>query len=339
MSKPQSPAYADSHDLFIEQDLKVGFILSPQFTLIAFASFIDCLRHAADEADYSRQIFCKWRVIAPKIEPVTSSCGVELLPQAQFPDPKTFTYIVVVGGLIPDCLNLCEQTYRFLSSARLQHVPIVGLCTGSFILARAGFLEGRHCAVHFEHRKQFAEMFPAAYPVTDKSFINADNVITCPGGIAPLDLAFALIEEHCGKARAVKGITSLLVNHHPVTHHGFLRPYDNLTYCGNWRVEQAVHLMQRHISAPFRINQLASRLDTSTRELNRAFKQYAGETPLQIWRKIRLAHGHWLLLNSARNITQIAMECGFADAAHFSRWFKQQYRERPSVFRQYRRKV
>ena len=50
--------------------------------------------------------------------------------------------------------------------------------------------------------------------------------------------------------------------------------------------------------------------------------KYAGKPPAAVWREIRLAHGHWLLVNSSRTVTQIALECGFADGAHFSRWFK-----------------
>ena len=57
----------------VKPDLQIGFILSPKFTLIAFASFIDCLRHAADESDRSRQIHCRWNVISPDNSAVEAS--------------------------------------------------------------------------------------------------------------------------------------------------------------------------------------------------------------------------------------------------------------------------
>jgi len=320
-------------------DIKVGFILSPQFTMIAFASFIECLRHAADEADYSRQIFCGWSVVAPDLEPVQASCGVQVLPQQLFPDPQTFDYIVVVGGLLPGCLEHPQETYEYLRVARACKVSIIGLCTGSFVLAEAGFLDGLKSAVHFEHRQQLVAMYPAVIPITDQMYINEGGVITCPGGTTSLDLAFTLIETHCGKARAVKGITSLLVDRRRAQHHIPHRLFDKLTVCGNWRVEQSVDLMQRNISRPFGIAGLAQRLGTSARELNRAFNSCTAESPAAIWRKIRLAHGHWLLINTTRTVTEIALECGFSDTSHFSRWFKTIYSESPLVFRRQRRET
>ena len=255
----------------IEPDIKVGFILAPKFTLVSFASFIDCLRHAADEADRSRQIFCGWQVIAPSLEPVEASCGVELIPQAVFPDPVGFDYIVVVGGLLPWCLDLPAETYDYLRSVRRNNVSLIGLCTGSFILANAGLLNGYECAVHFEHRQQFADLFPKVRPIADQYYLNDRGLITCIGGIAPLDLAASVVKEHCGKARAVKGLVSLLADQQRADHFIPNRPYDHLTVCGDWRVEQSIEMMERNFSRPFPIGELARRLGSSLRELNRSF--------------------------------------------------------------------
>jgi transcriptional regulator GlxA family with amidase domain len=323
----------------IEPDVKVGFILAPKFTLVAFASFIDCLRHAADEADRSRQIFCSWKVIAPTLEPIEASCGVEITPQSVFSDPAGFDYVVVVGGLLPWCLKLPPEAYDYLRSVRSKNVSLIGLCTGSFILANAGLLDDHECAVHFEHRQQFAELFPKARPVADQLYLHDRGLVTCVGGIAPLDLAASVIKQHCGEARAVKGLVSLLADRQRTAHFIRNRPYDHLTACGDWRVEQAIEMMERNFSRPFLIEELARRLGSSLRELNRSFLRQAGDSPSVVWRKIRLSHGHWLLLNTNRSATQIAYECGFTDAAHFSRWFKRTYGEAPNAFRLHRKRV
>ena len=318
-------------------DLRVGFILSPKFTLLPLASFIDCMRHAADEGDRSRQLFCSWKVIGPERESITASCGLQVMVQEVFPDPSEFDYIVVVGGLLPGCLELPDQTYGYLQAARAANVAVAGLCTGSFILATAGLLDGRICAVHFEHAKQLTAMFPKVRTVTDQPFVIDGDVITCPGGTAALDLAAALVEEHCGKVRAVKGLISMLAVNHREDRHTEFRPYGNLAVCGNWRVEKSIELMERNVSRPFGIAELAHRLGSSVRELNRAFADRAGDSPTSIWRKMRLAHGRWLLINTSRTVTQIAFECGFSDAAHFSRWFRRAYGEAPNSFRRQRR--
>lgn len=328
-----------SPPITVEPDLRVGFILSPRFTLLSFAGFVDCLRHAADEADHSRQIHCSWSVIAPSLEPVEASCGVHVIPLEIFPDPTSFDYVIVVGGLLPWCLDQPRETYDYLRTAYASNISVAGLCTGSFVLAKAGLLDGRRCAVHTEHYQHFVRLFPSALPETDQIYVNDQGLYTCPGGTTALDLAFSLIEEHCGKARALKGLMSLLVEKHRAALHVPHRPYEKLTACGNWRVERSIDLMGRYISRPFSIEQLADRIGSSYRELARAFSRRAGQSPAAIWRKMRLSHGHWLLLNTARTVTRIAHECGFADGAHFSRWFKREYGEPPARFRRHRRSV
>lgn len=317
----------------LEPDLRVGFILSPKFSLLPFAGFIDCLRHAADEADRSRQIYCRWSVIAPSLHAIQASCGVRIMPQEVLPEPTCFDYVVVVGGVLPWALNHPPETYSYLRHANEEEVPIIGLCTGSFILAAAGLMDGLRCAVHFEHERQMMQLFPKVIPVTDEVYVMDHAMITCPGGTAAIDLSVALITEHCGKARAIKGLMSLLVDNHRFAHHVPQRPYEKLLECGDWRVERAVRLMQGNLNRPFGVEALARRTGSSLRELDRAFARHVGEKPVTFWRKMRLTHGHWLLINTNRTITQIAHECGFADTAHFSRWFKRTYCESPNAFR------
>ena len=321
----------------IEPDMRVGFILSPRFTLTPFAAFIDCLRHAADEADFSRQIYCRWEIVAPTMDPVTASCGVEVRPHAPLPDDATFDHLVVVGGLLPASLEHPEATLRYLRYAYAHKTTIVGLCTASFVLAKAGLLDNRRCALHFEHVNQFRQMFPRAMPEADQVFVNDGEIITSPGGTSAIDVALTLIEACCGKARAVKALASLLVDRHRADHHMPHRPYGHLATCGNRHVERAVSLMEKHLARPVSVRRLAQRLGISERELNRAFAKFAGDTPAALGRKMRLAHGHWLLVNTTRTVTQIAADCGFADAAHFCRWFGTVYGETPSRFRLSRR--
>ncbi len=335
-SQPIDAEAGSGVDVPVPPDLRVGFILAPKFTLIAFASFIDCLRHAADEADRSRQIHCQWSVIAPSGRSVEASCGMQVAPGADLPEPGKLDYVVVVGGLLPDCLALPADTYDYIRSAHTSGISIIGICTGGFILAEAGLLEGRECAVHIDHRHQLVDMFPLVHPVTDRSFVRDGRILTCPGGTAAIDLAYALIEEHCGRARAVKSLMSLLVEKQRAAHQMPIRPYQELAACGDWRVEKAVELMERHALAPFGIQELAQRIGSSTRGLNRSFARTAGSAPGAIWRGIRLTHAHWMLLNSHRSVTDIALECGFADLAHFSRWFRNEYGEAPAAFRRAR---
>ena len=320
----------------IKPDFEVAFILCPNFTLVPFAGFIDSLRHASDEADFGRQIYCRWSVVGPDLSPIRASCGVSVTPTNTFDSLGNVDYLVVAGGQLPMCMDVPEETLSVLRTAYNTGTKIIGLCTGSFIIARAGLLNGKRCAVHSEHRKQFLSLFPETHPEIDKIFLRDRGVITCPGGTSALDLAFSIIESHSGKSRAVKALTSLLVDNRRAEHHMPHRPYRHLSSCGNWRVEQAVALMERNISNPHTIEALAERIGATDRELHRAFQKIARNSPSAIYRDMRLSHGHWLLTNTSRTVTHIAMECGFSDAAHFCRWFKKKYGEPPKRLRSQR---
>lgn len=315
-------------------DLRVGFILAPRFSLLPVASFLDALRHAADEADFSRQIYCTWKIIGPAgSSNVSSSCGIEVGIEATYDDPREFDHVIVAGGQLPYCLDVPQSTLDFIVATRRAGVGLVGLCTGSYILAEAGVLEGLRCSVHIEHERQFRILYPETTPVTDQLIVEDHGILSCPGGSTGLDLAFSIIRKSCGRARAVKALTSLMIGRDRTAEIAPDREYAYLTTCGHDKVEKALGIMESYLSMPFPISELASMLNISKSGLQAAFMRHAGVGPQEVWRNIRLSYSRWLLLNTNRAITQIAFECGFSDAAHFSRWFQRKFEHSPSKFR------
>ena len=322
----------------LEPAMRVGFILCPKFSLLPVASFLDALRHAADKSDFGRQIYCTWKTIGPtEGEVVISSCGLAAQVDSPFPDPKEFDYIVVAGGHLPDCLDIAEETLEYIRRAKAESVSLVGICTGSFGLAKAGVMDNTRCAVHVEHSRQMLALFPNTIPVTDQILVVDKDVSTCPGGSTALDLAFSLIRQRCGRARAIKSLTSLMVGRERAAELAPDREYAHLFSCGNSKVENAMGIMESHLASPFSINELAAKVNISANGLLAAYQRHAGESPMQVWRNIRLSHSRWLLLNTNRTVTQISYECGFSDCAHFSRWFQKKFACAPSKFRSERK--
>ena len=320
----------------IEPDIRVAFVLSPQFTLLPFAGFIDAMRHSADEGDRSRQIFCRWECVAATLDPIAASCGIEVLPWRTFGDPGAYDYVVVVGGLLSAFDQHHPQTFEFLRRAHARGVSIVGLCTGSFALAEAGLMRGRRCAVHIHHRQQLLESYNEVIPVVNEMYVQDEKLITSPGGTAAIDLAVEILSEHSGRNRGMKGMTALVVDEHRGAHHVGRLPFQDLEECGEWRVETAVRLMRQNLRDPCSINRLAQMVGSTVRQLDRSFRRHADRTPQSLWREMRLQHARWRLMNSNRSITQIAHECGFADSSHFSRWFKRVFKQPPQSYRKTR---
>ena len=163
-------------------EFRVGLVLAHDFTLSAFANFVDVLRLAADEGDRSRPIRCSWSVLSVDMAPIRSSCGVAVTPQERLGDPSRFDYIVLVGGLIDEVGRLLPVHADYLRRAADQSVPLVGLCTGSFLLHSAGLMHGYRCCVSWFHHNDFLEQFDGLVPVSDRIFVVDRDRLTAPAG-------------------------------------------------------------------------------------------------------------------------------------------------------------
>lgn len=326
-----------AEDSSVRPDVRFAFILVPDFTLLPFAGFIDAVRHSADDRDYSRQIYCRWTCIAAEMKPVRSSCGVEVMPWKTFDDPENYDYIVVVGGLLPSFGQLHPSTFDFLREAGRKGVRLVGLCTGSFALAKAGLMDGRRCAVHVDHRDELLSGYPTIIPEINETYVFDRNTITCPGGSAAIDLAVTILSHHCGSSRGAKALAALVVDQHRKALRFNSAQFQELEQCGDLRVERTVIAMRQALSEPVSIDKLARSLSISRRQLDRVFKEKTGKSPQELWRHMRLEHARWRLVNTSRSVTEIAHECGFSDCAHFVRWFKRMYGNNPGDYRARRR--
>lgn len=312
--------------------LRVGFILLPHFTLLPFAAFIDSLRLAADEGDQSRQVNCSWTVMGEDLAEIESSCGVSMRPWETYRDPEEFDYIVVVGGLLHQGPTTSPKLLSYLRKAAERQVTMVGLCTGSFALIRAGLMAGRRCCVSWFHYKDLLAEISDVIPVSNCLYVDDGDRITCSGGAAAADLALAIIERHLGSNWARKSLSILLMDQArtPTT----AQPQPTGTQdVRDLRVRRALSIMEQNMSRALSSEEVANSLNISCRQLERLFVQSTGQSLQKNYRAIRLGYGLWLLQNSERSITDISQECGFADTAHFSRACRSQFSHTPSELR------
>ncbi|AWC21280.1 Carnitine catabolism transcriptional activator [Aminobacter sp. MSH1] len=313
--------------------LSVGFILARRFTLCAFANFVDVLRLAADEGDRSRQILCEWTVLSDTMSPMASSCGVMVQPNERLGDPRKHDYIVVVGGLIDEIPNLSPEYTRYLQKAAASKVPLVGVCTGAFILHRAGLMDGYRCCVSWFHHADFLEQFDGLKPVSDQIFIVDRDRLTCSGGASSAHLAAYLVEKHVGHAQARKSLHIMIID-------DALRaekpqpgiPLDLATDDG--LVKKALLLMQQNIAAPLSAADVARRLGANRRQLERHFQRAVGMPPTLAYKIMRLEYAEFLLRHTENSVTQVATSTGFCDSSHFIRAFRERRGVTPAVFRE-----
>jgi len=317
-----------------EAKLSVAFILLHEFTLFAFSGFVDALRIAGDEYDNSRQRECRWTVIAPTLQPVRANCGVQIAPWESFPDPSQFDYVVVIGGRMEPQRNTDPRILEYLRRVAEQEGSIVGVCTATFVLARAGVMKGRRCCVHWNARSDFEEEFPGLAVESDTIFLEDGDRITCPGGQSSADVALYLIGKHCGAASARKAAAGMVIENMRGTRTP--QPHAEASWYGDIRrplVRRAITIMDRFISKDLSVTEIAKRLQVSNNTLYRAFEQAVGESPARFFRIMRLAHGHWSLHHTNMSIAQIAHVYRFSDASHFTRMHRLLYDMTPAQAR------
>ena len=316
----------------VRPPLRVGVILARHFTLSAFAVFVDHLRLAADEGDRSRPLHVQWSIMASRAQSVPASCGVLLEPTSPLLPPETLDYIVVIGGILHAGPQIDEPTMRYLREVGATSVPLIGICTGSFILCRAGLMKGRRSCVSWYHYQDFLEEFPSCGVIADRLFLVDGPRITCAGGAGAAALATYLIEQHLGRAAAHKASQVLLFDR--PRSGGEAQPHPPLSETvAEPRVRRALMLMEQNLARPIAVADIAGQLGLSARQLERLCQQHMGMAPASLYRQLRMRYANWLIENTDRSVTDIANEAGFADCAHFSRQFKDAYGLSPSTRR------
>ncbi len=332
MPHPGGVQRAAAADRATRVPLRVGVILAEHFTLSAFAVFIDHLRLAADEGDRSRPLNVQWSIMSHRQESVPASCGVLIEPTTRFLAPETLDYVVVIGGILHAGPQIDDATTRYLREVAATATPLIGICTGSFILCRAGLMRGRRSCVSWYHYQDFLEAFPDHDVVADRLFLADGPRITCAGGAGAAALATHLIEKHLGSAVAQKASQVLLFDRPRAGSDAQPHPPMSETV-SEPRVRRALLIMEQHLNRPIAIASVADELGMSVRQLERLCREHVGLGPASLYRQLRMRYANWLIENTDRSVTEIAIEAGFADCAHFSRQFKDAYGLSPSTRR------
>jgi len=300
-------------------ELRVGIIPLKNFTMLAFAGFIDTLRLAADEGDRSRQIRCQWTIMSEGRQSVRASNGTIIQPTSDLTNAPRFDYVVVVGGTLHETDRDSPVLSAYLKDVA-ETTPLVGLCNGVLTLARAGLMKGRRACVSWFHHLDYVAEFPELALVSDRMFLVDGNRITCPGGVSSIHLASWLVEKHLGVGAAAKGLRIMLED--SAADGAATQPLpalDIFTKTRDQRVRKAVLAMERMLDRSLELADLARLAGSTPRHLSRLFVTELGLTPKAALERMRLAKARRLITDTGWSIAQIAVECGFADASHLTR--------------------
>ncbi len=249
-------------------------------------------------------------------------------PEAGIRDAGRLDFLFVCGGLDVR-LSSDKRVIDWLRSLARRHVTLGGLCTGSYLLARARLLDGYSATIHWENISGMREEFPRI-DSTDELFVIDRERITCSGGIAPLDMMLTLISQQCGIELAA-AVSEEFIHERIRNFNDHQRdPLKLYIGVGNPKLIEAARLMEANIEEPMSLDEVAYYIGVSRRQLERLFKRYLNVVPTRYYLQLRLTRARRYLLQTSRSIAEIAVACGFVSAPHFSRCYRELFGRTPS---------
>ena len=310
---------------------RFAFLLVNHFTLVSMSSAIEPLRLANRVA--GKEIY-GWRTLAECGGPILASDGLSVNADYDIEDPAAVAGIdilIVCGGWNIEA-NATDTVIRWLRSLAGKKLEFGSICTGSYVLAAAGLLDGYRCSVHWENMGPMTDLFPKVHVSRNVYTIDRDR-FTCSGGTAPIDMMLHLIARECG-AEVSAGVADQLV-YERVRRAGEHQriPLKHLVGNQSEKLVIAVELMEANIREPISHVDIAEYTGVSRRQLQRLFERYLKCTPSRYYAQIRLARARELLHQTSMSLVEISALTGFVSSSHFSKSYKDLFGHSPSAER------
>ncbi|HXV25800.1 MAG TPA: GlxA family transcriptional regulator [Alphaproteobacteria bacterium] len=303
---------------------QIGFLLLPNFSMIAFASAVESLRLANRTS--GRALYA-WTLISRDGQPVKASNGISFNPDASIDTAPAVEMLILCSG-IGGHLYTDKAAFSWLRRLDRQGTIIGALCTGSHVLARAGLLDGYRCTIHWENITSFTEEFPEI-EVTNELFEIDGNRFTCSGGTAALDLMLNLIGRQHGHTLAT-AVSDQFIHERIRDEHDHQRMALTARLgVRHPKLIQVIKLMEQNLEEPLDRADLAQRVDLSTRQLERLFGKYLSRSPARYYLELRLGRARLLLLQTNMSVIDVALACGFVSASHFSKCYRDFFGKTP----------
>src|SRR5689334_7686451 len=265
---------------------------------------------------------------------ITASSGFRFLPDVAYAALRgDVDTLLVVGGRGVDAQLADPAVLRWLRKMAGRVRRIGSVCTGAFLLAEAGILDGRAATTHWSRAAELARRFARVRVEEDRIWVRDGNVYTSAGVSAGMDLALALIEEDVG-AEVALGVARAMVMY-------LRRPGDQSQYSAPLRLQAAetpslrelVAWATEHPGGDLSVPALARRVGKSPRQLTRVFRKVLGLAPAEAVEQLRVEAARRALQQSAAGLEEIAARCGFGSAEILRRAFLRALHVTPSAYR------
>ncbi|KJV35737.1 GlxA family transcriptional regulator [Luteibacter yeojuensis] len=306
---------------------RVGYVLSDSFQMMALGT--QAVFEFANQLVGSE--YYRVQVYAPGGGPVRSSIGTAVATEALTARTPADTWMIP-GLYDPTTTPADPAVLDFLAGRAQRARRIAGLCTGGFMLAEAGLLDGRRATTHWIYADAMRERFPGVLIEPDRIFVTDGPMWTSAGMTAGLDLALGLVEKDLG-SDITRALAHRLVMPHRrsggQTQHSemlMLAPRSD-------RIQDTLDYARRNLSQALGVDELAAVAHLSPRQFSRVFTAETGESPARAVEKLRLEAARTMIEQSRHSLEVVARETGFRDRRHLREVFLRGYGIPPQAVR------
>ena len=272
-------------------------------------------------------------VMAEKSGPVSTLSGLQIIADQSFSQiNKDYDTLLIPGG-DPEASLANTQVVELIKDMAPRVRRLASVCTGAFLLAESGLLDGCSATTHWNHCSEFAEKYPQVNLEPDRIFIKEGNILTSGGITSGIDLALAMVEEDWGQKLALAVAQFLVVY--------LKRPGGQSQFSSYLTREKSKHRGIRDLQSwilqnpeeDLRIDTLAARMTMSSRNFSRLFLSETSMTPAKYVEMVRIDAARNLLELTNFSIDTIADSSGFKDSENMRRAFLRQLNVNPRNYR------
>ena len=305
----------------------IAFVLFPDFQLLDAAGPIAAFEIGGRYSPGAYDI----RLFASEAGPVTSTAGVAL-PAEGFGAAGAIDTLVVVGGDGVRGAAKDPALLDFVRQAGARARRVASVCSGTFVLAEAGLLDGRRATTHWSRSTSFARAYPQVRLEPDRIFVKDGPVWSSAGITAGIDLALAMVAEDLGEQVAKRAAQQLVVYRRRPGGQSQFSALLELDQPGG-RFQRLLGWMRERLGEPLGVERLADEAAMSPRNFARAFLAETGVTPAKAVERLRVEAARERIEAGAEPIDAISAATGFGDPERMRRAFLRAFGQPPQALR------
>ena len=306
---------------------RVAFLIFPEFQLLDAAGPIS----AFEIAERYRPGSYESRVIAPEAGAIASTSGATM-NAASLDRAASIDTLIVAGGEGTRAAAKDVRIVKFVNGCGAKSRRVASVCSGAYILAATGLLDGRPATTHWTRSQDFARRFPRVKLNADRIFVKSGKFWSSAGITAGIDLSLALIAEDLGEAVARKVAQQLVVY--------YRRPGGQSQFSTLLELERAdgrfatlLDYVRGNLRERLSVEDLAAKACMSPRNFARLFQTETGTSPAKAVMRLRAETARAHIESGGASIQEIARDCGFGDPERMRRAFLSQFGRPPSALR------